>query len=277
MAGLGEFLRQTREEKGLTLKEAQQVTKIRCRHLEALENEELDPKLGVVYYRGFLRAYARFLDLDPDSLMEELESLQPVTSVPPEEETRSVPKSEPRRPGPRPRRRKVMVHGPSPWLTLGVLLLLIAAVYFWVLRPDDAIPTPTPPPVDDVGDITQPPVDPTPPEDDDEPEPPEVVREDVGATRTNFHLAAEELDLVLNVEPGEGNECWIRATVDGVREFEGTLQPGSEMRFQASEEIILRVGKPWVLDMVLNEVELGVAGVRGRAKDIYLWAEQLEE
>ncbi len=282
MAGFGEYLRQAREEKGFTLKDAQRVTKIRCRHLEALENEDLDAKLGTVYYRGFLRAYARFLDLDPEPLMEELEGMQPGRSATKEgESSPSVDKpTRPIRPRPsrsRPRRRPLQ-SGPSPFLTFVVLLLLLTAVYFLVIRPGDAnediaLPTPT---GNDVGEVTPPPLtpDPTPPQ---EPQPLEAVRDDVSATRTNFYLAVDELELVLTVEPGDGNECWVRVVVDGNREFEGTLQPGSERSFSASQEIMMRVGKPWVLDMVLNEVQLGKAGVPGPAKNIYLWVGEPEE
>ncbi|MEW5933591.1 MAG: helix-turn-helix domain-containing protein, partial [Bacillota bacterium] len=60
MREIGELLRRTREEKGLTLKEAQVETKIRTRYLEALERGDDSVVPGEVYFRGFLRSYANF-------------------------------------------------------------------------------------------------------------------------------------------------------------------------------------------------------------------------
>lgn len=70
--GLGDRLRQAREEKGLTIKQVQEETKIRRRYLDAMESGEfyIIPG-GEVYQRGFLRTYARYLGIDERSLMEE--------------------------------------------------------------------------------------------------------------------------------------------------------------------------------------------------------------
>jgi len=68
MAGFGEALRRAREERGLSLAEVERATRIRARHLAALENEDLSG-LSPVYSRGFLRTYARFLGLDAEELL----------------------------------------------------------------------------------------------------------------------------------------------------------------------------------------------------------------
>ena len=68
---LGQMLRQTREEKGITLEQAEEHTRIRPRYLLALEEARYDdlPTSGHAY--GFLGNYARYLGLD----MEEVEAL----------------------------------------------------------------------------------------------------------------------------------------------------------------------------------------------------------
>jgi len=48
------------------------ATRIRRRHLEALEEWRLDDLPGVVYARGYLRAYAEHLELDPRPLLAEI-------------------------------------------------------------------------------------------------------------------------------------------------------------------------------------------------------------
>ncbi len=70
MDELGLILQEARENKGLTLKEVQEETRINANYLEALENGEYGTLPSAVHVRGFLRNYARFLDLDPNPLLE---------------------------------------------------------------------------------------------------------------------------------------------------------------------------------------------------------------
>ena len=62
-------LRKAREAKGLELKEVEEITKIRSKYLQALEEGDYCVLPGGVYTLGFLRSYARFLDLDAESLV----------------------------------------------------------------------------------------------------------------------------------------------------------------------------------------------------------------
>ncbi len=70
METLGVWLRQTREAQGSTLEQVEDVTRIKPRYLEALEagNFTAFPG-GQVQARGFLRLYARYLDLPPDEVL----------------------------------------------------------------------------------------------------------------------------------------------------------------------------------------------------------------
>lgn len=70
MDELGLILQEARENKGLTLKEVQEETRINATYLEALEIGEYGALPSAVHVRGFLRNYARFLSLDPDPLLE---------------------------------------------------------------------------------------------------------------------------------------------------------------------------------------------------------------
>jgi hypothetical protein len=63
---LGDWLRETRLRKGLTLAEVERTTRINRHYLEALEAEHYDVIPAPVYARGFLRSYARMLGLDPE-------------------------------------------------------------------------------------------------------------------------------------------------------------------------------------------------------------------
>ena len=74
MDELGNILREAREMKGLTLADAQEETRISARFLEALEDGDFEKLPTPVHVRGFLRNYARFLELEPDPLLERFEA-----------------------------------------------------------------------------------------------------------------------------------------------------------------------------------------------------------
>jgi len=65
----GARLRQAREQKGLSLEEAARVTRIAKGYLKALEDDCLDRLPNEAYARGFLRVYARYLDLQAEEIM----------------------------------------------------------------------------------------------------------------------------------------------------------------------------------------------------------------
>jgi cytoskeleton protein RodZ len=71
MGTFGENLRREREMRGITLQEISAATKISVNFLKSLENEEFSRLPGGIFNRGFVRAYARYLGLDEDPLIEE--------------------------------------------------------------------------------------------------------------------------------------------------------------------------------------------------------------
>src|SRR5579884_1133000 len=67
----GETLRQARRGRELTLEDAERETRIPLKYLAALEDQDYDPLPSSVYARGVLRAYATFLGLEPEPLLEQ--------------------------------------------------------------------------------------------------------------------------------------------------------------------------------------------------------------
>jgi len=65
MGVFGDTLRQARVSKGVTLKEAEQATRINRHHLSALEDEDFAVLPPLIYQRGIVRNYSAYLDLDP--------------------------------------------------------------------------------------------------------------------------------------------------------------------------------------------------------------------
>jgi hypothetical protein len=74
MFAIGSSLKETRLRKGLDLASAAEATKIRSRHLQALEDEQFDVLPGQTYVRGFLKTYADFLGLDGQLYVDEYSS-----------------------------------------------------------------------------------------------------------------------------------------------------------------------------------------------------------
>lgn len=73
MAGFGETLRQARAHKGVTLREAEQATRINRHHLAALEDENFQALPPLIYQRGIVRNYAVYLELDASNMLTKFE------------------------------------------------------------------------------------------------------------------------------------------------------------------------------------------------------------
>ena len=66
---VGEILQTARERKGVDLSRAERETKIRARHLMALESGDVADLPAPVYAKGFLRNYSTYLGLDADEMV----------------------------------------------------------------------------------------------------------------------------------------------------------------------------------------------------------------
>jgi cytoskeleton protein RodZ len=78
---IGAALRSTREARGDSLSDVAHALKLSPGQIEALEMERFDLLPGPVFVRGFLRNYARYLGLDPETVTAAFVSEAPVQSV----------------------------------------------------------------------------------------------------------------------------------------------------------------------------------------------------
>src|SRR3989337_3628781 len=69
LSPLGETLRRARLTRGITFEDAERMTRIPRKYLEALETENFGILPAPVFARGFLRSYAGYLGLDPGDLL----------------------------------------------------------------------------------------------------------------------------------------------------------------------------------------------------------------
>jgi cytoskeleton protein RodZ len=75
MQTIGERLEEARKRKGISIREAAETTKIRSDYLQKFEANSFDVDLPPLYLRGFLKSYARFLELEPERLLSEFNSI----------------------------------------------------------------------------------------------------------------------------------------------------------------------------------------------------------
>ncbi|NOV03098.1 helix-turn-helix domain-containing protein [Paenibacillus planticolens] len=77
MSDLGYILRKTRLEKKISLDDLQEVTKIRKRYLEAIEEGNYKVLPGSFYVRAFIKSYAEAVGLDPTEVLNMYETTNP--------------------------------------------------------------------------------------------------------------------------------------------------------------------------------------------------------
>jgi cytoskeleton protein RodZ len=246
---LGETLRQARLSKGVSMAEAARDTRIRSAYLEALEAEDLASLPPPVYTRGFVRAYAEYLGLNPQAMVD---LYQPVSRREPVPTLReavprvAVPRQLPVRP--------VLV-------AMGVLIGLAALVYAWswyqsvqaAVRDTEGGPrlsrgTPTalvrgqptvlialsPNPSPSAVAVAASPVPTQPPEPTPSPSPTPVV------------------DAIL-VEFRAITRVYVEAAVDGKQAIAETLAAGTERTLPlARDSVVLRASNGAALDVRVN-------------------------
>src|SRR5699024_1120938 len=66
---IGVLIKEAREEKGFTLDNIQEKTKIQKRYLVAIEQDDFSALPGKFYARAFIKEYAEAVDLDPDVVL----------------------------------------------------------------------------------------------------------------------------------------------------------------------------------------------------------------
>lgn len=70
---IGAVLRSAREDRHLSLPEVARLLHIRARYLDAIEQGDFTDLPGLPYAKGYIQAYAVFLELDKDELMRRFE------------------------------------------------------------------------------------------------------------------------------------------------------------------------------------------------------------
>ncbi|MFH0852416.1 MAG: helix-turn-helix domain-containing protein [bacterium] len=120
---LGERLKKTREDAGLTLKKFADASKIQIKYLERLEGGDYDKLPAFVYIQGFLHRYAEILNLPLDELIADCENETRMLAA----EKQKVLRVLPTLPSPR----IVITPKKITWAALALVFVLIAGYLFY--------------------------------------------------------------------------------------------------------------------------------------------------
>ena len=252
---VGYTLRQERERQNLSIEDIEQGTSIRALYIEAIENGEYDKLPGNVYTKGFIKNYAKFLELDADAMVKEfmadIAELSETPPLPAEEKTPEK-KSEPQpvKQEKKPLGYSVQDEGRSRsglLIIAAVVLIAVLAGGAWSLLSnsggDEVAKVDTPPPQVQ-------PVEPEPVADNPEPVAAAAPKTDGVAIQARFN-----------------DKCWMLVTVDGVVVQEGVVDGGQTLSWEGKEQINFRLGNAGAVEFFQDGKSLGVQGAVGDVVD----------
>ncbi len=72
---LGEKLRQAREERGISISEVSEQTRIAAHHLESIEDDNYKTLPGGIFNKGFVKTYAKFVGIDEQEALQDYAKL----------------------------------------------------------------------------------------------------------------------------------------------------------------------------------------------------------
>ncbi|MFC7679537.1 helix-turn-helix domain-containing protein [Paenibacillus sp. GCM10028914] len=138
MSELGQQLREARLQKGMSLDDVQEVTKIRKRYLEAIEAGDYKVLPGSFYVRAFIKTYAEAVGLNPDELLEghkqDVPKAEPEATMEPVMQKRATRASSDRN---------------ISWLPTALMwtfpILIIAVIYLYASNSNNDVPDKVPP------------------------------------------------------------------------------------------------------------------------------------
>jgi len=251
---LGESVRSRREALGLTLEDVNKETKIRKAFLEAIEEGNLKFLSGVIYVKGFIKAYLKVIDAE--DLYPEYEKL--VDRLAAERETRNLETVVNYMP-PQKRFRK-----PSRWWIYGSAILLLLASGFMVWQEREQIreksrlmlereksqtvesaPLPEEAPASEDGAMPEVVIV----EEAPLPQEAEVLEQEAKSEEK------EEEEQVPAEEPSETKvlaiefegPCWVRITKGNEVVFQGTLRKGDTKEVVVDAPVRIRYGNAGVV------------------------------
>jgi cytoskeletal protein RodZ len=244
---VGAELRSAREERGLTIDALAKLTRVQPRYLTAIEGNEISIIPPKPFGRGFVRAYATEVGLDPEKIVRDYFG----RFAPPPPPDDAVPAS-------RPAAVSVDVEFEerrSRWAFPAVVAAALALLGVLTFGRGDE-PTPV---VNAVGTAGTP----------DARTPPPTPVSSGGTAEDAGAAPARRLTVVLDVS----RTCWVTATTDGQRAIYTLLQPGAREKLTAGREIVIRAGDAGALTWSINGGDPQPFGASGEVRTVKVTGE----
>jgi cytoskeleton protein RodZ len=279
MTSIGETLRRERTKRGLDLKSVSNELKISLKFLEAIETEAFDKLPGGMFTKSFVRQYSRYLRLDEDDMVTELDRvLEPTPSA--------LPKAAAEIEVPRVEEWQALNDRFSwssslPALAMVVVVMLVCSgVYSWWQKSKASASTAAQTAaVTHTAQAHPQALDPAPPQ----PASPPASHQDIGSAD---RPAPESAPAVPNspapavtppaapgpvhVELTASEPVWVLVQTDGKYSFSGTLEANQTRAVDATAKVVLRIGNAGGVNITLNGKVIGAVGAKGQVKTIQL-------
>ena len=241
---VGDILRREREKQGLTIADIEKGTSIRGLYIEHIERGNIGELPGLVYAKGFVRNYAKFLRLNAEALVQQFA-----------EENGSTPPPAPAEPESAPRRISLSTVGDESLSSISIGgtsssyasifgklaagIIVLAALVGGGVAAISAINSPA-----------------------QVPAAPPVKTEQPAAPDASDTARAAHADGV-NVSVTLTERCWTEVSVDGKSVFEGIIEKGKTESWKGKESVVIRAGNAGALDVTFNGRKFGKFGDNG--------------
>lgn len=247
---LGESLKERRKELGISLPQAEEQLHIRLRLLEALEEGDYEHLPNPGYVRGYISTYARYLELDPQPLLNMYHAETghgrfhrielPEQAVKPAHEQHAL-----------------------PWRAALAVVAVIALVSLAVWGLMTVINGPeSPPPI--------------------APEPTATVSEQTSSTATTGGSSSSTSPVIptptteptapvkpkpttvtLAIKVADGEQSWLQVKVDGTTKYADVAQGPTTKSYKVTKSADVEIGRPSAVTVYKNGTEVTVTERNG--------------
>jgi transcriptional regulator with XRE-family HTH domain len=226
MESVGELLRKAREAQGKTIEEVAKITRMSAGTIEALEDDRYNALPAPVYVRSHIRAYARYLGLDEQTVFDRYLRFtqQQETKVPDEWDAVELQYAQSKKSA---SKRNLLI------LAAAVVAVVVIVVAVKLAQRE-------PPAGGGDGQA--------------------VVEGTPGVAARDTTIEWRKLGLTAIAK----QRTWVRVAADGKSLGDVTLAVGERHSWQADREFTLDVGNGGGLDLYLNGEYLGTAGTGPR-------------
>ena len=237
----GDYLKSIRLEKGISLEEISNETKIREDNLLLIEKEDFDRLPSEVYIKGFLRAYAKSVGADEEEAVRRYESSSFVLRKSDEYKAEVI--------------RSGNKFWPHLILSLGTLLGIILSVLLCSIFIEQTSLN---------GQINQ-----------------QIASENIHGDSIKFPKDNDLIQSIDNKAPeiivqklllsiNAVEETWMKVSIDDLRTKEYNLNAGDRLELEAASGFNLIIGNATGVNLTLNSNPLKIEGKSGEIVDIQI-------